>query len=248
MRVLVLGGTTEAGELARALAARPEFDALLSLAGRTTKPAPQPLPTRIGGFGGAAALAVFLREGGYDAIVDATHPFAERMSFNAAEAAREASVPLVALVRPPWTAGPGDDWTEVPDAGAAADALGEQARTVFLTVGRLSLPAFAVAPQHHYVIRSIDPPDPADLPPRHRLVLDRGPFDTAAEERLMRDAGIEVVVTKNSGGAATEGKLVAARQLGLPVIMIARPGRPGVPELHDVAQVLDWLAGHRPAP
>jgi precorrin-6A/cobalt-precorrin-6A reductase len=248
MRVLVLGGTTEAGELARALAARPEFDALLSLAGRTSKPAQQPLPTRVGGFGGAAALARFLREGGYHAMVDATHPFAERMSFNAAEAAGEAGVPLVALVRAPWTPGPGDSWTEVPDAASAAHALGDVPRTVFLTVGRLSLPAFAASPQHHYVVRSIDPPDPSDLPPRHRLVLDRGPFDTAAEERLMRDEGVEVVVTKNSGGKATEGKLAAARRLGLPVIMIARPRRPDVLELHGVDEVLDWLAAHRPAP
>jgi precorrin-6A/cobalt-precorrin-6A reductase len=248
MRVLVLGGTTEASELARALAARPEFDARLSLAGRTANPAPQPLPTRVGGFGGANALAHFLHEGGYHAVVDATHPFAERMSFNAAEAAGDAGVLLAALVRPAWTAGEGDVWTEVSDAAAAAEALGGAPRTVFLTVGRLSLPAFASAPQHLYVIRSIDPPDPADLPPRHHLVLDRGPFDAEDEERLMREHGVEVVVTKNSGGSATEGKLVAARRLGLPVVMIARPRRPSVLELHDVAEVLDWLAAHRPAP
>lgn len=246
MRILILGGTSEASALARALAGRPEIEAELSLAGRTQSPVPPPVAHRIGGFGGVKGLEGHLAAGGFRAVIDATHPFAQGMSRNAAEACARLLLPLVAFSRPPWVAGPGDRWAEVADVEAAVRALGEQPACVFLTVGRLSLPAFAAAPQHRYLIRTIDRPDGLEALPFHRLVQARGPFDRAAEETLMRQEAVEILVTKNSGGGATAAKLEAARRLGLPVVMIRRPGRPHMPVLHDLAEVLDWIEAHRP--
>ncbi len=247
MKVLVLGGTGEARALAHLLAARPDLEATVSLAGRTRDPAPLPLPTRTGGFGGAAGLQAFLEAEGIDALVDATHPFAERISANAAEAAARAGVPLLLLGRPPWTPVPGDRWTEVESLDAAAVAIGDRPRRVLLTVGRLGLAAFRAAPQHAYLVRSID--DPGDLGlPDARLILDRPPFDADTEAGLMRREGIEVLVTKNSGGPATYGKVQAARALGLPVILVRPPARPEVPVVADPAAVLAWIDGlHRPS-
>ncbi|MCP8939826.1 cobalt-precorrin-6A reductase [Alsobacter sp. SYSU M60028] len=248
MRVLVLGGTTEATALARALAGRVEFAPTLSLAGRTDRPAAQPIPARVGGFGGVAGLADYLRSEGIEAVVDATHPFAARMSEHAAQACREAGVPLVALTRPPWTPGPGDRWIDVPDMAGAVDALGEVPRTVFLTVGRLSLPAFAARPEHTYVVRTIDEPGEGPLPPRVRLIRARGPFAEEDEVALMRREGVDIVVSKNSGGEATSAKLAAARRLGLPVVMVRRPPRPETKQAHGVAEALGFLERHRRAP
>ena len=246
MRILVLGGTTEASRLARALAERPDIEATLSLAGRTVDPAAQPIATRIGGFGGIEGHAAYLREHGIEAVVDATHPFAEQISRHAAEAARLTGTPIVAFVRPAWVREPGDRWVEVADLDAAAQALGAAPRRVLLTTGRLGLDHFTAAPQHHYLIRTIDPP--GDLPglPQHRLLLDRGPFDLEAERALMAAERIEVVVTKNSGGAATYPKIVAARELGLPVVIVQPPVRPDVAQVHDVAAVFAFLAAHDP--
>ncbi|MBV5264972.1 cobalt-precorrin-6A reductase [Pinisolibacter aquiterrae] len=243
MRILVLGGTTEASRLAKALAERADIEATLSLAGRTVDPAAQPIPTRIGGFGGVEGLAAHLRDHAIDALVDATHPFAAQISRNAAEAARVAGTPIVAFVRPAWTRAPGDDWREVASLEEAAAAIGAAPKRVLLTTGRLGLASFEIAPQHHYVIRTIDPP--GDLPglPDHALLLDRGPFDLAAERALMERERIEVVVTKNSGGAATYPKIVAARELGLPVVIQQPPTRPDVPRVGDVAGVFAFLNG-----
>lgn len=248
MRILVLGGTTEASRLAKALADRPDVEATLSLAGRTEAPAAQPIPTRIGGFGGVDGLAAFLREHRIEALVDATHPFAAQMSRNAAEAAAATGTPIVAFVRPPWRREPGDDWREVATLEEAALAIGETPRRVLLTTGRLGLASFEGAPQHHYVIRTID--HPGDLPglPDHTLLLERGPFDLAAEIALMERERIEVVVTKNSGGAATYPKIVAARRLGLPVVIRQPPARPDVPQVADVAGVFAFLEAHRAHP
>ena len=241
MRVLVLGGTTEASGLAKALSARPDIAATLSLAGRTEAPAAQPIPTRIGGFGGVEGLAAYLRDEAIDVLVDATHPFAAQISRNAAEAARLTGTPIVAFVRPPWSREPGDRWVEVGDLDAAARALGETPRRVLLTTGRLGLASFEAAPRHHYLIRTID--HPGDLPglPRHALLLGRGPFDLAAERELMVREAIEVVVTKNSGGSATYAKIVAARDLGQPVIVVQPPTRPDVPQVHDVGDVFAFI-------
>lgn len=243
MRILVLGGTTEASRLAKALAERPDIDATLSLAGRTADPAAQPIPTRIGGFGGIDGLAAYLGDHAIEALVDATHPFAAQISRHAAEAARTTATPIVAFVRPAWPREPGDDWREVATLEDAARAIGAAPRRVLLTTGRLGLASFAVAPQHHYLIRTID--SPGDLPdlPDHTLLLDRGPFDLAAERALMERERIEVVVTKNSGGAATRPKIVAARALGLPVVIQQPPTRPDVAQVHDVEGVFAFLNG-----
>ncbi|WP_237480500.1 cobalt-precorrin-6A reductase [Lichenibacterium dinghuense] len=246
MRLLILGGTTEASALARALAGRDGVAPVLSLAGRTRNPALPPIPHRIGGFGGAEGLADHLRRERVDAVVDATHPFAARISAHAVLASAAAGVPLLAFTRPSWRPRPGDRWTAVADLDAAAAALGPARTSALLTVGRLGLAHFRAAPQHRYVIRTIDPPDPAELPPDHALVFDRGPFALDGEIALMRREGVEAVVTKNSGGAAAAAKLDAARALGLRVIAVDRPRIAGErDEAETLDAVLHWIAVHR---
>jgi precorrin-6A/cobalt-precorrin-6A reductase len=248
MRLLILGGTTEASVLARQLAGRADLHPILSFAGRTQGLTPPPIPFRVGGFGGIAGLLSFLAEPRIDAVIDATHPFAAQMSRHAAVACRDLGVPLTRFTRQPWSKQDGDRWTCVPDMEAAVAALGEIPRRVLLTIGGLQLRIFAVAPQHHYVVRSIDPPGPITALPSHRLILARGPFGVAGEITLMRDERIEVLVTKNSGGEATEAKLTAARALGIDVVMIERPPAEAVRTLEDVAAVCEWIEAHRPAP
>ena len=226
MRVLILGGTSEASALARALAGDARFCATLSLAGRTRAPAASPIPHRIGGFGGIDGLTAYLRAERIDALVDATHPFAAQMSRHAAAAATQTGTKLLVICRPAWQPGPGDRWTTVADMQVAANALGGTPRRVFLTVGRQDLAPFAAAPWHHYLIRSVDPPDSALSPPDAETIAARGPFAEADERQLLAQHRIDVIVTKNSGGAATAGKLAAARALALPVIMVARPPAP----------------------
>lgn len=242
MRILILGGTTEASALAARLAGRSDFSPLLSLAGRTSDPRPMPIPTRVGGFGGVAGLAGFLREERIEAVIDATHPFAAVMSRNAAEACRHAHVPLVALRRPPWVPQDGDRWIEVASMGEAVQALGEAPRRVFLTVGRLELAPFAAAPQHTYLVRTIEPIGNALPVPSVVAIRDRAPFDETAERLLMERERVDVVVTKNSGGTATYPKIAAARLLSLPVVVVARPEKPsGVEEVASAEAALDWL-------
>lgn len=197
---------------------------------------------RIGGFGGVEGLAAYLAAEEIGAVVDATHPFAAQMSGHAAQACRVAGVPLVALVRPEWSPGPGDRWTRVPDMARAVAAIGEAPRRVFLTVGRLELSAFAAAPQHAYLVRTIDPVGAIATPPNLVEIRHRPPFDEAAERALMEAERIEVLVTKNSGAAATAPKLAAARALGLPVIVVARPPRPeGVDAVATPREALAWI-------
>ena len=239
--MLILGGSTEASALARALAGDARFAPVLSLAGRTRSPRPQPVPCRTGGFGGVDGLVAHLRDAGIQALVDATHPFAAVMSAHAVQAAARARVPLLRIERPAWVAGPGDAWTGVPDMAAAVRALGSLSRRVLLTVGQQELASFAAAPWHHYVIRSIDPPDPATLPPHATPILDPGPFTVQGETALLRRHGIEVLVSKNAGGGATAAKLEAARLLGLPVVMVARPVLPEAPGVPDAEAALFWL-------
>ena len=241
LRLLILGGTTEATALAKGLAGQPGLAPILSLAGRTSAPLASPVPTRVGGFGGAEGLARYLRDEGIDRLIDATHPFAARISANAAQAADRASVPVLAIRRPAWVAIEGDRWVEVADMAAAADALGARPRTVFLTIGRQEVAAFAAAPHHAYVVRTIEPLHGALPVPRLTTITARGPFDAVAEMALMRETGIEVVVSKNAGGAATSGKVAAARRLGLPVVMVRRPDKPVVPSVPDAGGALRWL-------
>lgn len=246
VRLLLLGGTTEASLLARALAERDDIVPLLSLAGRTVHPATAPILHRTGGFGGVAGLTTFLQSKAIQAVVDATHPFAPRISAHAAEACGTMGVPLATFTRPAWSRRSGDRWTSVDSLEAAADALGPESRRVLLTTGRLGLKAFKAAPQHSYLIRTIDPPDPADYPPNHRVVLGRGPFAIADEIGLMRRERIDVLVTKNSGGDAGLGKIEAARALGLPVVVVERAA--GLPSgaFTRLADVLAWIDAQLP--
>lgn len=242
-RILILGGTGEASALARALAGRPDLSVRLSLAGRTAAPKVEPVPTRIGGFGGAAGLAHYLLAEGLTRLVDATHPFAAAISGNAARAAAQAGVPLLAIRRPAWDRVPGDLWTEVGSMAEAAAALGPVPRRVFLTIGRQEAGAFAAAPHHAYLARTVEPLREVLTVPRLATIEARGPFDAEAEAALMRASGIEILVAKNSGGAATYGKIAAARRLGIPVVMVRRPAKPDVPSVADIAGALRWLDG-----
>lgn len=241
LSVLILGGTTEASALAREVAGDPRLTPILSLAGRTTNPRAQPIATRIGGFGGVEGLVRFLRDEAIEAVIDATHPYADQMSAHAVAACREAGVPLASLVRPEWQAEAGDRWRVVETFEAAATALGATPRRVFLSLGRQELHAFAAAPQHRYIARLIERPEQERLPPDLRLLQARGPFDRAAELRLLTDERIEVMVSKNAGGTATYAKIEAARALGLPVVMIARPHKPAGHVVHDVEEAIAWL-------
>ncbi len=219
------------------------MDAVYSYAGRTDTPAAPPLPVRVGGFGGVAGLADWLRAEGISHVVDATHPFAAQMSRNAVEAAAATGIPLIALEREPWKAGEGDRWTDVPDLAAAVAALGEAPRRVFLAIGRQTLDAFAGAPQHHYLLRLVDPPtEPLPLP-RAEAVIARGPFTLEGDRALLKAHRIEVIVAKNAGGAGAEAKLVAARELGLPVVLIDRPWVPERRVARTVGEVMGWLEG-----
>ncbi|MFF9127274.1 cobalt-precorrin-6A reductase [Streptomyces sp. NPDC014889] len=239
--ILVLGGTTEARELAAVLAARDGVRVTSSLAGRVTRPGALDGDVRVGGFGGAEGLASWLREHRVDALVDATHPFAEAITRNAARAAAATGVPVVVLRRPGWRPGPGDRWHPVDSPAAAAELLPRLGRRVFLTTGRLDLAAFAHLADTHFVVRSVEPPEPP-MPPDTRVVLARGPFTVTGEKELLRAHRVDVLVTKDSGGAATAAKLAAARELGLPVVVVRRPPLP--PELTavpDVTAVLEHL-------
>jgi precorrin-6A/cobalt-precorrin-6A reductase len=240
LRLLILGGTTEAAGLARRLVDEAWLAPILSLAGRTRAPVLPPIPSRIGGFGGAEGLAAYLRAERIDALIDATHPFAARISANAEIACAAAGVPRLVLQRPGWTAGPGDDWHMVVTVAAAAEALGAAPRRVFLTIGRQDLLPFQAAAHHRYLIRSVDMPDPALLPPLADILTGRGPFDEAAERALLQ--GIDVLVTKNSGG--DDAKLRAARALGLPVIMVERPAAPMGERVATPVEALIWLRAH----
>jgi precorrin-6A/cobalt-precorrin-6A reductase len=241
MRILILGGTAEARGLAQRLAGRSDLAVTLSLAGRTAVPAVQPVPVRIGGFGGASGLADYLSAERVDAFIDATHPYAAIISANAAHAAQLTGVPLLALRRRPWLPVAGDRWIEVTDIPAAVAALGGAPRHVFLALGRKELSPFASAPQHHYLVRSVDPVDPPLAVPHATYVTGRGPFAEADERTLLAACGIQVVVAKNSGGTATYGKIAAARSLGLPVIMPSRPPLPAVAGVETIEDALAWL-------
>jgi precorrin-6A/cobalt-precorrin-6A reductase len=247
LRLLILGGTGEASALAAALAGREDIAPILSLAGRTGNPMPTPIPSRTGGFGGVEGLRAYLASNAIDAVVDATHPFAEHISRNAARACAAARVPLLVFTRPPWRPVPGDEWIEVDGIEAAVDALGAGMRTVFLTHGRLQLAAFA-GRRHRYVVRAIDRPADIDALPGAKLILARGPFALADEERLMREEGIELLVTKNSGGAATYPKIEAARRLGVTVIVVRPPLQPNAETATDLSAALAWIEAHRRVP
>jgi precorrin-6A/cobalt-precorrin-6A reductase len=239
--ILILGGTTEARECAERLAYRSELEVTLSLAGRTASPAAQPVPVRRGGFGGIDGLVKYLRDHEIDALIDATHPFASTMSAHAWSATRQTQTPMIALRRAVWRAVAGDRWTEVRDAKEAVLALGLQPRSVFLALGRQEIAEFASAPQHRYLIRSVDAVDPPLEVPDARYILARGPFEEEQERKLLIDHAIEVIVAKNSGGAAAYGKIIAAREVGIPVILLRRPPELPVRGVATADEAVAWL-------
>jgi precorrin-6A/cobalt-precorrin-6A reductase len=240
-RVLVLGGTGEGRRLAAALDAA-GVAVVSSLAGRVRDPELPPGAVRIGGFGGPDAFAAWLHEHDVGAVVDATHPFAAGITANAVAATAVAGVPLLVLRRPGWTAEPDDRWVRVPDLPAAAGALGDLGDRVLLTVGRQGAPAFAGRPEW-FLVRSVEPPE-GPLPARAEVLTARGPFTVDDELALLTRHAVDVVVTKDSGGDATSAKLVAARRLGLPVVVVDRPPLPaGVSVVADVAAALAWVTG-----
>jgi precorrin-6A/cobalt-precorrin-6A reductase len=240
-RILILGGTAEARVLAGRLAGRSGLDVTLSLAGRTASPAPQPVPVRSGGFGGVAGLADYLLRERIDALIDATHPYASVISANAVAAARQSCVPFVALRRPPWLAVAGDRWIEAADVRGAVQALGAAPRRVFVALGRNELAPICDAPQHHYLIRSVDPVEPPLRLPHATYVTGRGPFGEADDRALMAAHRIDAVVAKNSGGTATYGKIAAARGLGIDVILLRRPPLPDGPAVETIEDAIAWL-------
>ncbi|GAA5065057.1 cobalt-precorrin-6A reductase [Streptomyces similanensis] len=241
MHVLILGGTTEARRLAELLHGTTGLRLTSSLAGRVASPRLPPGETRVGGFGGPDGLAGWLSEHMVDAVVDATHPFAGTISFNAAEAAAVTHVPLLALRRPGWVPVEGDRWHEAASLAEAARLLPALGRRVFLTTGRMGLAAFADLDDLWFLVRSVDAPE-APHPPRMEALLDRGPFTLDGERALLRRHRIDVVVTKDSGGAATAPKLSAAREAGLPVVVVRRPPVPeGVPVVADPESAAGWL-------
>lgn len=242
MKLLILGGTSEASELGYALANDPKFQATISLAGRTQNPVPQSLPTRSGGFGGTEGLVRYLVEHHVEALIDATHPFAAQITRNAEAAAQQTSIPLLVIWRPAWCKQPGDRWIEVADMHQAALALGPLPRRVLLTIGQKDLEPFAAAPWHHYVLRSVEAPRQKYLPQHAEVITARGPFTVEDEYTLLCERRIELLVTKNSGGTATEAKLIAARMLNLPVVIVTRPAPPTAETVATVPEALAWLA------
>ncbi|GAB7042147.1 MULTISPECIES: cobalt-precorrin-6A reductase [Catenuloplanes] len=243
MRVLILGGTAEARTLATLLAARPGLSVISSLAGRTSAPLLPPGEVRIGGFGGPAGLAGWLRASRVDAVVDATHPFAAVMSASAARACDDVGVPLLVLRRPGWTERDGDDWRRVPSIAAAAAVLPGTGRRALLTTGRQTLAAFAGLDEVWFLVRAVEPPEPP-VPARMTLLLERGPFTIEGEEALLRAHRIDVVVTKDSGSPAVAAKLDAARLRRLPVVMVDRPPvSPGVPSVATARDAVAWVTG-----
>jgi precorrin-6A/cobalt-precorrin-6A reductase len=239
-RVLILGGTAEATELAAQAAQLEEFQIISSLAGRTQRPT---LPTgavRVGGFGGPSGLVDYLQANAIDLLVDATHPFAAQISHHAAAAAAACQIPRLLLVRPVWEPEPDDRWVEVPSIAAATEVLPKLAQRVFLTIGRQELAAFAALPLW-FLMRMIDLPQPGTAVPPGLLLLERGPFALAAEQDLLTQHQIDTIVSKNSGGSATYAKIVAARNLGLPVVMVQRSPLPPGEQVATIADAIAWL-------
>lgn len=242
--VLVLGGTGEARQLADRLAGRPGVRVVSSLAGRTGAPRLPGGAVRIGGFGGPDGLAGWLRAERISAVIDATHPFAEQITAAAVAATGEVGIPLLVLRRPGWRAEPGDDWRPVPSLPAAAELLAgrpELGERVFLGVGRQGIAAFAGLAGHWFLARCVEPPEPP-LPPRLSVVTGRGPYTVDGELDLLRRNAIDVMVSRDSGGAQTAAKLVAARRLGIPVLLVSRPALPeGVTVVPTVEDAVTWL-------
>jgi precorrin-6A/cobalt-precorrin-6A reductase len=243
-RILILGGTREAVTLAERLHGQAGLHIISSLAGRTHTPHLPPGEVRVGGFGGAAGLRDYLMRGKIDLMIDATHPFAERMHGNAAEASRSSGVPLLRLERPLWQPQSGDHWIMADSADHAARLAPHHGKRAFLTTGVKDLGAFRDIETVWFLVRLVEPPD-GPLPLRHsELIRGRGPFGAADEEALMKRHHIDLLLSKESGGESTYGKIEAARKLEIPVIMIRRPAAaPGVDARGSVDAAIAWIDG-----
>lgn len=246
-RLLILGGTGEAAELAQAIATIPqlaELEVIVSLAGRTQQPKQD--STRIGGFGGVEGLIDYLQTNNINLLIDATHPFAAQISHHAHTAATAVSIPHLMFLRPEWAKTARDYWIEVPSNAMAAAALLELgqnnlAHRIFLTIGRQELAAYAHLQDQWFLMRMIDPPLENIVQPPGQILLDRGPFDLVGERSLLQEYHIDVLVSKNSGGDATYGKIVAAQELGLPVVMVQRPPLPRGIQVNSIAGAIAWI-------
>ena len=242
--LLLLGGTAEGRELAVRLRDVPDLRVVTSLAGRLDDPRLPAGEVRSGGFGGASGLAVWLRANAPALVVDATHPFAGQISRNALAACAVTESLLLRLQRPGWTASVGDRWLRVPDVAAAADLVPTVGRRPLLTTGRQDLTTFTghpVCALLDLVVRCVEPPEQS-LPARTTVLLARGPYTLDSELALLRQRGIDVLVTKDSGGDHTRAKLDAARELGVPVVMVERPPMsPGVATVASVAEAEQWV-------
>ena len=245
-RVLILGGTGEAAQLAVQAALLQGVEVITSLAGRTRHPVTPAGRVRIGGFGGEAGLGDYMRDQRIDLLIDATHPFAAHISFHAAIAAHACGLPYLLLVRPPWEPVEGDCWITVESIAAAVSVLPSVAQRVFLTTGRQDLAAFAPLKDLWFLMRMIDPPTPDTPVPQGTLLLERGPFTLVDERALLHTYAIGAMVSKNSGGEATYAKIIAAREVGLPVVMVQRPPAPAGEQVADVGNALVWLQKHLP--
>ena len=244
LKLLLLGGTSEAARIAKELSCLPGIATTLSLAGRTIKAAPSPVPVRVGGFGGVDGLADYLRQDAIDIVVDATHPFAAQISNNAIAACAKANVSLLAIERPPWERMARDHWSAHATAEDAIAALPEAPSTVFSALGQSSIPLLCARPQHRYVIRVVDP---VVLPPElsdATVICARGPFVAEDDIALFREYRIAYVLAKNAGGDAAHAKIEAARELQLPVLMVERPAIAKRLAVTTVSDALAWIAHH----
>jgi precorrin-6A/cobalt-precorrin-6A reductase len=240
-RLLILGGTGDAIELAHQATNIPGLDVITSLAGRTSTPKKLLGAVRSGGFGGEAGLVEYLQAAQVDLLIDATHPFAAQISWHAAGAGRTVGIPWLMLIRPGWERLPQDNWIEVESIAAAVTAIPASAERIFLTIGRQQIAPFASLTDRWCLMRSIDPPDSGILLPPGELLFDRGPFSLEQELKLLQDYRIDTIISKNSGGDATYAKIIASRKLGLPVVMVQRPVVPEGKIVTDVAGAIEWL-------
>ncbi|WP_422747241.1 cobalt-precorrin-6A reductase [Mycobacterium sp. WMMD1722] len=241
MRILLLGGTAEARELAGCL--HPQVSVISSLAGRVPDPALPVGQVRVGGFGGVDGLCRWLEDSPVDAVVDATHPFAATITAHAVEACNRLGVPQLVLVRPAWPTG--GAFVVRTDVEAAEVVAQEGFSRVFLTTGRSGTAAFRGS-EAWFLIRAVTAPEAGTLPARHELLLSRGPYHYGGERELMAGRHIDALVTKNSGGAMTRAKLDAATALGVAVVMVDRPPLPdGVRTVGTVGEAVQWVRSLR---
>lgn len=238
-KLLILGGTSDSRKIAAAASLLPNLEVISSLAGRTQNPASLPGEIRVGGFGGAAGLAAYIRKEKIDYLIDATHPFATQISMNALTAAKECQIPHLLYQRPPWQREESDIWYEVDSLVEAAELLPSLAKRVFLTIGRQEVKYFENLPDLWFLIRSIEPPKPINI--KGEIILGRGPFSLPEEFQLLKQYRIDMIVAKNSGGEATYAKIIAARQRKIPIMMVRRSSFPNCEIFTQIADVISWL-------